>query len=79
MKFPIVTSDALFVNLLNNACKTPMFIEAGTEAFDKQGEEFSNYHVETNGVSIITAMPLERDNDGLPTKYVVNSVEYEAC
>ena len=82
MKFPIVTSDPLFVDLLNNARKIPIFVEAGAEAFGRNGEEFSDYIVDSYpyGVSIIyTAMPLERNNGVLPTKYVVISAEYEPC
>lgn len=80
MEFPIVTTDSLFVDLLNRTRKIPVSMKAGTEAFDKQDEEFSDYRVETYGLAVIyTAIPLERDNGVLPTKYGVIAVEYEAC
>ena len=80
MDFPIKTTDALFVDLLNNACKNPVFVEAGTESFADQVEGFSNYRVENHCVAITyTAIPLERDPDGLPTKYLVVSAVYEPC
>ena len=78
MEFPIETTDALFVNLLNRTRRIPVLMKDGTEAFSKPGEKFSDYRVETYGLAVIyTAIPLERGPDGLPTKYVVLSVEYE--
>ena len=80
MEFPIVTSDVLFVDLLNRARKIPILFDTGAEAFGRNGEEFSDYVVDTYGVAVIyTAMPLERGNGVLPTKYVVISVDYEGC
>ena len=80
MNFPIKTTDALFVDLLNNACKNPIFVEAGTEAFVDQGEKFSNYRVELHCMAITyTAIPLDLDPDGVPTKYFVISAVYEGC
>lgn len=80
MEFPVVTTDPILVDQLNRARRRPMFVEAGTEAFGKQGEEFSNYRVETYGVEVIyTAMPLERGPNGLPTKYLVTCAIYEPC
>lgn len=81
MEFPIVTTDALFVDLLNNACTNPAYIKVGDNTFGKKAEEgFASYRVETCCVAhTYIAKAIERDPDGLPTKYVVNSVEYENC
>lgn len=77
MEFPIETTDALFVNQLIHSCKNPAYIKIGDNTFD---EGFYTYRVEMHCAAFTyTAKALERDPDGLPTKYLVLSAEYEPC
>ena len=73
MEFPIETTDPILVDLLNNECANP--------AWGRNEEDgFSTYRVETHCVAhTYTAKAIERDPEGLPTKYLVMCVEYERC
>lgn len=63
------TSDPLFVDLLNNACKNPDIVRG----------QFI-YRVETHCLAIIyTAKVLNRDINGMPTRHAVIHRDYEAC
>ena len=63
------TTDPLFVDLLNNACKDPSPVEG-----------YSTYRVEAHCTAVTyTAMPTVRDLNGLPTRYRVIDAEYAPC
>ena len=63
------TSDPLFVDLLNIACYNPATLEG-----------YFTYRVETHCLAVIyTARPLERDDSGRATRYIVIKRDYEAC
>lgn len=82
MEFPIETTDALFVDQLNHACKNPAYIElGGIITFGKKSKEgFWTYRVETHCVAITyVAKVLEHGPDGIANKYLVDSIEYEPC
>lgn len=60
------TSDLLVVDLLNNTGATPSSVEG-----------FNTYRVETNTTAITyTASPIERDGNGMPTRYAVLDADY---
>ena len=60
------TSDLLVVDLLNTACVTPATADG-----------FGLYRVETATVAITyTARPIERDGNGMPTRYAVLDAEH---
>ena len=67
------TSDPLFVGLLSVACSNP--------AYGKDSHKgYSLYRVETHCVAVIyTAKVIDRDDDGLPTRYAVINRDYEDC
>ena len=63
------TTDPLFVDLLNNACKNPSPVEG-----------YSTYRVEAHCTAITyTARPTDRDGNGMPTRYAVIDRHYESC
>ena len=63
------TSDPLFVDLLNIACKDPATVEG-----------YSTYRVVTHcTVVTYTAKVIDRDHNGCPTRYRVIHRDYEAC
>ena len=62
-------SDPYIVNLLNISCKGPATVEG-----------YSTYRVETHCTAVTyTAKPLDRDHDGMPTRYSIIHRDYEAC
>ena len=63
------TSDPLFVDLLNIACKDPATADG-----------YSTYLVETHCTAVAyTAKVIDRDHNGWPTRYRVIYRDYEAC
>ena len=80
MEFPIETTDALFVDQLYHACTNPAYIKVGDLTIREGEAGFATYRVELHCVVITyTAKVLERGPDGIPTKYLVISAEYEDC
>ena len=62
------TSDTLFVDLLNNACKNP----APTPGY-------WTYRVETHCTAVTyTAKVINRDHNNMPTRYRIIHRDYEA-
>lgn len=70
------TSDVLFVNLLNNVCTNPAYIKNGDS--EKVGDGFAIYCVELCCLTVAyIAKPIDRDESGMPTRYVVTYVDYD--
>ena len=75
------TSDPLFVGLLNIACSNPAYVEMWDKTFGKESEKgYSTYRVVTHCTAVTyTAMVIDRDHNGWPTRYRVIHRDYEAC
>ena len=75
------TSDPFIVDLLNNACKNPAYATVGGKTFGKESEKgYSTYRVETHCTAVIyTAKVIDRDHNGMPTRYRIIHRDYEAC
>ena len=75
------TSDPYIVNLLNIACKNPAYVTVGGKTFGKEVESgYSTYRVETHCTAVTyTAKALDRDHDGMPTRYRIIHRDYESC
>ena len=62
------TSDPYIVDLLNNACNNPSNLTG-----------YSTYRVETHCTAVTySAKPLDRDHNGMPTRYRIIHRDYEA-
>ena len=74
------TSDPYIVDLLNIACKNPAYATVGDKTFGRESDSgYSTYRVETQCTSVTyTAKAIDRDHNGMPTRYRVIHRDYEA-